>query len=240
MNTYDKFKKKKGNILVIGDTHIPFELPGYLKFCKDIYKKYNCTRVVHIGDEMDNHAISYHEADPDGLSAGDELELSLKRMKAWYKAFPEALVCVGNHTALPHRKRKTVGLPKRFFKSYKEFMEAPKGWEWGYEFVLDGVLFKHHPTGGATLTGMLRGAERNRMSTVAGHTHTQAGVSYSANAFDTIFALAVGCGIDKDSYAFEYGREFQYKPLIGCGVVHAGGRTAEFVPANLGKKSQHD
>jgi len=48
------------NILIIGDTHIPFHKKNYLNFCKDVQKKYKCKRIIHIGDEVDNHALSYH------------------------------------------------------------------------------------------------------------------------------------------------------------------------------------
>ena len=35
--------------------------------------KYNPTEILFIGDILDNHASSYHELDPDGYSAGDDL-----------------------------------------------------------------------------------------------------------------------------------------------------------------------
>ena len=50
------------NVLVIGDLHEPFCLDGYLDFCIDQYYTYNCTEVVFIGDVIDNHYSSYHEA----------------------------------------------------------------------------------------------------------------------------------------------------------------------------------
>jgi hypothetical protein len=237
-STYNKFKKQKGNILVIGDTHIPYEHKGYLSFCKLVAKKYNCTRFIHIGDEVDMHASSYHEADPNLLGANEEAEVSVKRLKKWYKAFPEMLVCIGNHSAIPERKLKSAGLPMRFMRAYREAWEAPSGWEWDYEFILDNVLFKHVPNGGSTLTGQLRGSERNMMSTVTGHTHSIGGVAYAAGYKDTVFALAVGCGIDRQSLAFEYGKNSKLKPLIGCGVVEDGGRQAHFIPMDLKNYNQ--
>ena len=53
------------NILVIGDLHCPFDLEGYLEFCLEQYETYNINHVIFIGDILDNHAFSYHEADPD-------------------------------------------------------------------------------------------------------------------------------------------------------------------------------
>ena len=64
---------RNGNVLIIADTHCPWEHPGYLDFCNDIKKRVKCTQVVHIGDLVDNHSISYHEHDPDGWSPADEM-----------------------------------------------------------------------------------------------------------------------------------------------------------------------
>jgi len=226
MTTYEKFKNTRGNVLVIGDLHIPFEHPGYLGFCKKVARVYGCTRFVQIGDELDYHAASYHESDPNLSSAGDEFKRSLKRLKKWYRAFPEMLVCVGNHTAIPERKMKTAGLPGQFMKSYSDALEAPKGWQWGYDFVLDDVLYKHIPEGGGTLEGQARGAAMNMMSMVTGHTHTTVGVRYLAGKKNIVFACAVGCGIDHEALAFAYGKEHKHKPILACAVVEDGGRQA--------------
>ena len=65
------------NVLVIGDLHEPFCLDGYLDFCIEQYYTYNCTEVVFIGDVIDNHYSSYHEASADGMGGLDELELAI-------------------------------------------------------------------------------------------------------------------------------------------------------------------
>jgi hypothetical protein len=80
------------NTLIIGDLHEPFTREGYLKFCKSIQKRYNCKRVVFIGDVIDNHYPSFHTTDPDGYGGGTELELAIDKLSKWYKAFPEAYV----------------------------------------------------------------------------------------------------------------------------------------------------
>ena len=68
---FKKWTNEESRVLVIGDTHFPFDLPTYLDFLVDTYERYNCNRVVHIGDCVDFHALSYHESDADGYSAGD-------------------------------------------------------------------------------------------------------------------------------------------------------------------------
>src|SRR5689334_7460362 len=47
------------NILVIGDTHFPFCKSGYLSFVREQQERFDCGRIVHIGDECDNAAMSF-------------------------------------------------------------------------------------------------------------------------------------------------------------------------------------
>ncbi len=77
--------KNVNRVLVIGDLHEPFCLDGYLGHCIRTYENYNCNRVVFIGDVIDNHYSSYHESDPDGYGAGEELELAIDKLSEWYK-----------------------------------------------------------------------------------------------------------------------------------------------------------
>jgi hypothetical protein len=68
-------------ILVISDQHMPYHHPQMMDFLKAIKKKYKPTRIVNIGDELDHHAMSFHDSDPDLPSAGDEHKLALKTIK---------------------------------------------------------------------------------------------------------------------------------------------------------------
>jgi hypothetical protein len=97
LDAWNNLTKKERRYLVIGDLHEPFCLDGYLDFCKDTYRKYNCNQVVFIGDVIDSHYSSFHETDPDGMGGGQELELAIKRLARWVEAFPVADVTIGNH-----------------------------------------------------------------------------------------------------------------------------------------------
>lgn len=220
-----------GNVLVVSDLHSPFIHKNALKFCKQQYKFFNCNAVVFIGDIVDNHAISYHETDPDGLGAADELEAAVKSLKKWFRAFPNAYVCLGNHDLLIERKARTHGLPKRLFKSFKEIIGAPKGWTFGYSFQIDGVKYMHGTGGGGKNAHIIR-AVKNRQSTVIGHFHSTLGIGYMASHKDLIFGMNVGCGIDISSYAMEYGKDFVDRPVLGCGIVFEG-RAATTVPMHI-------
>jgi len=217
------------NVLCIGDTHMPFEKPGYLEFCLRIYKHYKCNIVVHIGDLVDNHSISYHEHDPNGWSPAKEMEIVDEHLKHWFKAFPKVKLCRGNHDCLVDRKGKTVGLPKRCFKHFREIWKLPKGWQDDFEFEIDGVLYKHG-TGMSGKYAHVRAAVEARQSCVIGHTHSTAGVEWIANSKELIFGMNVGSGIRRKSYAMAYGKDFTRKPIIGAGIVFDNGRNASYIP----------
>ena len=200
------------NILIIGDLHEPFCLNSYLDFCKMIQEQENCGTVVFIGDVIDNHYSSYHETDPDGYSAGEELDRAIDRIARWYKAFPKATVIIGNHDRLVYRKAQTAGVSKRWIRQFHEVLETP-GWEFLEEIVINGVCYNH----GEGMTA------RNRMkyemqSQVQGHYHSQYYIEYNVSPVSRIFAMQVGCGVDRKAYAMAYGKHFK-KPIIGCATV---------------------
>jgi hypothetical protein len=224
---------RRQNKLVIGDTHEPFCLPTYLDFCKQVQRKYDCDdSPIHIGDEVDNHALSYHEKDANGVAIFTEMNQAVANLRRWYKAFPKMTVCVGNHSALPFRKANTAGIPTRWLKSYEQVWEAPAGWKWVLEVIIDDVLYEHG-TGASGKNAALSRAEKHRMRTVIGHTHTTAGAQFNASRKDLIWGLNVGCGIDHKAYAFAYAKEQANKPIVGCGVVAEGGKVPIFVPMSL-------
>ena len=215
------------NVLIIGDPHEPFCKIGYLEFCREMQEKYDCGSVVHIGDAVDNHAISYHEKDSSGMSAATEFNLAKLKMKNWYHTFPNVKVCIGNHDALPFRKVFSAGLPKEWLKSYEELLESPKGWSWDFSHMISGVIYTHG-TGMSGEMAAINAARENRQSTVIGHLHTVCNTRFLASYKDLIFGLTVGCGIDHNQYAFAYGKEQTRKPVLACAVVLEGK-----IPINL-------
>lgn len=219
------------NTLVIGDTHLPFEKPGYLEFCRKVQEDYNCGSVVHIGDLVDNHAVSYHESDSEGRSAGDEYKLALEKCHKWYKVFPEVKICIGNHDALPFRKAFSAGLPSAWLKSYQQILESPKGWEWDFVHHVNGIIYQHG-TGMSGEMAAVNAARENRQSTVIGHLHTVSNIKYMASYKDLIFGMTVGCGIDFEAYAFAYGKQQTRKPVVSCAVV-IDGRIPIIIPMEL-------
>lgn len=202
-------------VLAIGDLHEPFCLPKYLRFTKNVDRKEQCNQVVFIGDQIDNHYSSYHETDPDGYSAGEELDRAIKRIKKWYNAYPEAYVCIGNHDRLVHRKAFTAGISKRWIRDYSEVLETP-GWKFVESVEIDGVMYCH----GDGKQAKMR-ASKDMISVVQGHYHTEAYVHYHTGKKCKVFGMQIGCGIDKNTYAMAYGKHFPH-PSIGCGVIKHG------------------
>lgn len=220
------------NVGIIGDTHEPFTHPGYLDFCRKTFKEWKCKRFVHIGDVCDNHAISFHDSDPDGHGAGEEAKVARKSLKRWSKAFPKLQICIGNHDALIYRKANAHGLPNSWIKGYNEFWETPQTWQWDFDFDIDNVKYQHG-TGKSGQYAHVKWSESNRQSTVIGHLHSFGGVNYMASKKDLIFGLNVGCGIDISKYAFEYAKNFANRPTLGCGVVYENGHKGIFIPMKL-------
>lgn len=219
------------NILVIGDTHFPFEREGYIEFLEKTRLEYKCKTVIHIGDVVDNAYSSFHETNPDGHSAGDELSYAIEKLKDLYKVFPKVKVCLGNHDLIINRKAFSSGLSKRWIKGLDDVLEVP-GWDFDLEHVVHNVMFTHG-TGTSGQNAAYNKALNIRMSTVQGHLHSEANIRYNVSKNDIIFAMQVGCGVDDRKYAFDYAKANPRKFIISCGVVLNRGKLPIIIPMDL-------
>lgn len=200
-------------VLAIGDLHEPFCLDGYLSFNEGLANKYAASDIIFMGDVVDHHYSSFHETDPDGMGGGDELDMAIKRLKRWHKAFPKAKVLIGNHDRIIMRKAFSGGIPKRWIKDYADVLEVP-GWEFVESIVIDGNLYVHGDGGGRAIAR----ARKNMESTICGHWHTDSYVQWIVGAKFKIFGMQVGCGVDRKSYSQAYAQHHP-KPAIGSGVI---------------------
>lgn len=221
---------------IVGDLHTPFTHPMYLRFCQDIFEAWDIKKVHFAGDIVDAHALSFWEHDPNGLSAESEAEQAAVAVDKWHETFPRATVCIGNHDERQFRKARQAGIPDRFIRSYAAVWRTPT-WKWDFNFVHDAVLYEHG-TGTSGKDAALNRAMQKRTSLVMGHVHSYAGVKWHSNEFDRIFGLNVGCGIDCRSYAFDYGKAFPIRPVLGCGIV-IDGVYAYFEPMRCGLKEKY-
>jgi len=141
-------KDESNRVLVIGDLHEPFCLDGYLDFCIEQKEKFNCNRIVFIGDVIDNHFSSYHETDANGLGGADELDFAIKKIARWRDAFPVATVIIGNHDRIIMRKAQTSAVPTKWIREYKDVLEVPQ-WDFLDRLVIDDVQYIHGEAGTA-------------------------------------------------------------------------------------------
>lgn len=215
-------------VLIIPDTHSPFMAKNALDFLADLKKEYKPDKIIHLGDECDFHSLGQWGSDPMGMSAGDEHKAAVAQLKLLYKLFPKVTVMESNHTARPFRAAFKAGIPKLYLKQYREFLEAPKGWNWVEHAEIDSVIYMHGENFSGP-QGALRCAERNRKSVVIGHLHSYAGIQFSATKWDQIFGFNCGCLIDVAAYGFAYGRTFPSKPVLGAGIV-VDGKYPTFIP----------
>jgi hypothetical protein len=202
------------NVLYIGDLHLPFTKEGYLEFCIEQQERFNCGTVIFSGDLVDFHAQSFHNPNPDGLSAKDELILAVQELQKWYKAFPQATCLLGNHDRIVARKLFSVGLSQRWMKPLEEVLEVPN-WKFVEQVIYNNVLYVHGEGGSA-----IKKAQSELMSVCQGHLHTEGYVQFLNGGKN--FGMQVGCGIDFESYAFAYAQRGK-KPVLSCGVILGDG-----------------
>ncbi len=215
-------------ILAIGDLHTPVDHPGYLDFCQDLWAQWDCNKVVFIGDIADHQAISFHAMNPECPGPKDEYTLTKQCIHKWYAAFPDALVCIGNHDERVIRKAQSVGIPSKYLRDYGEIWDTP-GWEWKYEHHLEDICFLH-----GTMRGGINPAwttmNKKMESVVLGHCHSRAGIKFRTSFNQRRFAMDVGCGIDVDAFQFAYGKHTDERPVLGAGVILDGIPYYEVMP----------
>lgn len=200
------------NVLVISDLHIPFEHKGAIKFFREQQEKWNCGKVIFIGDLIDNHYHSYHETDADGMSAGMELEQAILKLKEWYYTFPQADICIGNHDRLVFRRLYTAGISARWIQPIEKILGVPD-WKFVEDIIYNDVLYIHGEEGSA-----LNKAQQEFMSVVQGHRHSEGYIQFLQGNKQQLFAMQVGSMIDFNAYAFNYAKRGK-KPILSCAVV---------------------
>jgi hypothetical protein len=228
-------KQSTKTIFAIGDLHGPFIHPDAAAFVLHYKKLYRPDIAVFLGDEVDGHSVSHWMHDPDGHGPGQELELAIESLQPFYKAFPKALVCNSNHTARYHRKAFDAGLPKASIRSVGEILEAPKGWQWKDQWIVDDICFEHGE-GYSGQNAAVKSADGNQKSTVIGHVHGFAGIAYHAMADKLIFGMNCGTLVDHAQYSFRYGKFYKRKPVLGLGVIVKS--IPIFIPMILDKKDR--
>lgn len=209
-------------ILFISDMHIPYHHPNTLPFLQSLKERYNPTRIICLGDELDKHALSFHDSDPDLMSAGDELAASLPVIAELKQMFPKMDIIDSNHGSMVYRKSKHHGIPRRYIKSYNEVLGVDSGWVWHNDLTItlpDGQqVYIHH----GKSSDAIKTSQAMSMSHVCGHFHESFGVKYWANPNGLFWAMNGGCLINDKSFAFAYNNANLKRPIIGTCLVIDG------------------
>jgi metallophosphoesterase superfamily enzyme len=209
-------------ILVISDTHIPYSHRDYIKFLRAVKKKYKPDIIIHIGDELDYHAISFHDSDSSLPTSDRELDNSIIEIQeGLHKLFPEMRLLESNHGSLVTRKMKHHGIPLRVLKPLNELYETPL-WTWHFEILvstkLGKVLFNH---GKVATYG--KGCKEQNYSLVQGHYHGKCEITWHRTSTSERFNMFVGCLVDEYSMAMAYGRNNLPKPIHNVGIIDKNG-----------------
>lgn len=217
--------------LVISDTHFPYAHPDTLEFLKALKQKLKPHRVVHIGDEVDHHAISFHDHSPDLMSPSNELEAASRALKQLAYTFPRVTVLESNHGSLVYRRASRNGIPRSVIKPYRDMLGLPQTWEWKSELIIDDIYFHHSRSGCA-----LKSAQSLGLNTVFGHHHNKMEVRYFKTPTKLLWGMFVGCLIDFKSLAFAYAKNQNFEPVLGCAAV-VDGKPCLF-PMKLNKQNR--
>lgn len=225
-------------VLVIPDTHCPAMLPDFPEWLEEIYHQWQCEKVIHVGDLIDNVALNFHKKNVALKNPLEEREKALKQVAKLVNIFPKAEWLLGNHDVLPWRWLDEVGIPQEYMRKPGAIWQT-KSWRVHPRYtslVVDGVIYRHGDMGKGGRMPATTNAIAEGTSVVQGHHHTAAGVEYISNSRGRLFGMQVGTGIDVDSLHFEYGRRFgPNRCVIGCGVV-IDGHTAVFEPMPIKKR----
>ena len=234
----DDIKEKRrdnSRILFISDMHIPYHHKNLIPFLKYLKKKYNPTRVICLGDELDKHAMSFHDSDPDLMSAGDELRASLPLIAEIKALFPVMDIIDSNHGSMVHRKAKHHGIPRAYIRSYNEVLGVDDKWVWHNDLTItlpatdslpEQQVYIHHGKSAEAI----KTSQAMSMSHVCGHFHESFGVKYWANPTGLFFAVNAGCLIDDKAYAFAYNNSNLKRPIIGTVLIIDGVPVLEAMP----------
>lgn len=220
-----KEKVRNERILVISDTHYPYEDKRSWDFLELMKYKHNPDRVVHTGDVVDFYNASRFPKDPDHPeSFVNEMKKMRKRVRRLGKLFPVMDVTIGNHDQRLMLKCRGSGLPLSMMKPLEELLAAPEGWKFHEEEMKlivestgERIIFAHNLGVNPFLVAQRRGC-----SVLTGHQHSKGGV----NAYNNGEAIYFGCNvpnlISNTGAPFSYTKISQIMPVRGCIIIKSG------------------
>jgi len=231
---------KNKRVLLISDQHFPYHHRDTHKFLEAIRDKYLTPYdiIINGGDEVDNHAISFHPSDGDLPSAGDELDKAIRNIQHLEELFPEMYLCDSNHGSLAVRRFKFHGIPLRYLKSLNDIYGVNSNWKWNEDYLLKtklGDVYICH--GKSSVYGKL--SKEVGCSAIQFHFHGKYEITWHSTVLGSRFNMFCGCLVDRDSLAMAYGKNHIPKPILGVGLISKDGIPA-LIKMNLDKKNRWD
>jgi len=224
-------------VLCISDLHAPYNHPDSVDFIKGVNKAFKPDCVVNMGDELDYSASSYHESSTELYNPAKELEEGKKVIKQLEKLFPKVMSLDSNHGSMAFRKANTAGLAQALLKPYNEMLGVSKKWTWHDSLTLQTplgpVYFVHQQS-----SNVLQVCAAVSMNVVQAHYHTKAVINYISSPEKLMWAMNVGCLINKNHLAFKYSRVIVKRPILSLGVIQDG--IPRLVPMVLKRNGEWD
>lgn len=225
-----------GTYLVIPDLQIPFHNQKALDHCFYLKRhfKIDNDHILCVGDEVDQYFGSLYKKDPDArISAMGEIEASIEELNKWTIKFPEMKVAISNHGQRWAKRASEAEIPSQMLRSYQDILKIPKTWEYKREwhFERDKHHFRMiHGMGYSGMNGHRTAALDKGVSTIIGHLHSHAGIAYMEHGDKTVWGFNVGCLIDPEALAFQYGKDSRFQPCLGAGVIFGHGKSPVWFP----------
>jgi hypothetical protein len=229
-------KPANSRILVISDLHCPYQHKDALAFLQALKDKYSPDRVINLGDELDFHAMSFHDSDPDLDSAGRELQRGREVLWELEKMFPRMDLVDSNHGSMTYRKAKANGIPRHLILNYRDAVFGEKrkdgaivrpdgrgdGWTWrpSLDIALPNGQNLHVVHGASKST--IQNVKQYGCCFMQGHHHSTFETVYNGTPSALNWGASFGCLIDDESYAFAYNKNTPARPVIGCGIILDG------------------
>jgi len=207
-------------ILVIPDLHFPYCHKDSLDFLHKIKKTLNPSKIICLGDELDYHAMSFHDKDPDLDNSGAELVRALGYIDTLHELFPKMDLLHSNHGSMAYRKAKHHGMPRHLLKSYNDVLGvSTDDWRWHESLILElpnktKCKFVH-----GVSSNILAASQAIGMSLVQGHHHSLFELRYWTAGSGLHFAITGGCLIDDTSMAFAYNKLQVKRPIMGVTFI---------------------
>ena len=213
---------KTKSILVLSDTHFPYQKKEYFKWIKKLRDKIKPTLVIHIGDLVDFHSISQHLHSAELPNIKYEIENAKKHIKQLRKIFKCPMpIMWGNHDIRIQRLAEKSAMPESFLKNINEILGIDSKWKWTWHDKLivalpnkTKVFFTHH-----FKSNVLASAKELGMSLCVGHQHTKSSIELFTHPLALNFAMCVGSSIEPRHEAFKYAKNFIKRPIISCASI---------------------